>query len=29
MGSHFARGLYLVELTSDNNTKITKKLLLK
>ncbi|MEO5777104.1 MAG: fibronectin type III domain-containing protein [Flavobacterium sp.] len=27
--SNFARGLYLVELTSENNTKITKKLLLK
>ena len=27
--SNFARGLYLVELTSDNNTKITKKLILK
>ena len=27
--SHFAKGLYLIELTSDNNTKITKKLLLK
>ncbi|MCF6129198.1 T9SS type A sorting domain-containing protein [Flavobacterium sp. AS60] len=27
--SHFARGLYLVELISEDNTKITKKLLLK
>ncbi|QBZ97459.1 DUF7619 domain-containing protein [Flavobacterium sangjuense] len=27
--SNFARGLYLVELTSENNTKVTKKLLLK
>lgn len=27
--SNFSRGLYLVELTSEDNTKITKKLLLK
>ena len=27
--SHFARGLYLIELISDNNSKITKKLILK
>jgi myo-inositol-hexaphosphate 3-phosphohydrolase len=27
--SHFAKGLYLVELSSDNNSKITKKLIIK
>ena len=27
--SQFAKGIYLVELTSDNNSKITKKLILK
>ncbi|WP_293871347.1 T9SS type A sorting domain-containing protein [Flavobacterium sp.] len=27
--SHFAQGLYLVELSSESNTKITKKLLIK
>jgi len=27
--SNFAKGLYLVELTSDNNTRITKKLIIQ
>jgi hypothetical protein len=27
--SHFAKGIYLIELTSDVNSKITKKLILK
>jgi len=27
--SHFSTGMYLVELLSDNNTKVTKKLLIK